>query len=300
MEHVSSHASSSHTETNTEQSLVQNTGPRILSGIVVRDRMRAELTIRVSISPHHIRLVIIQVGTREDSSVYIKQKINFGASIGVDVIHVSLPEDCSEENVRSEIEKYNADREISGIIVQLPLPSHISPSVIDSLSPEKDVDCLSTYHRERLAQGDISSASATARAVMKLFSYYNIPLLGRHAVVVGRSALVGAPTALLLQSAGAKVSVIHRQTKLPQQISRTADVLVVACGVPQLVDSTWIDPRQGTVVIDVGIHRTETGLVGDVNVLSVQSCVSALSPVPGGVGPLTVACLFERLVETSS
>lgn len=275
----------------------QTSQPKILSGLVVRDALRETLADEVrqfSVAP---KLVIIQVGDREDSNVYIKQKVKFGESIGALVLHKNLDEEITEDKLKKEIEIYNTDNSVSGIIVQLPLPLHIDRMVIEFIAPEKDVDCLTTYHQNKLALGDEYSAPATARAILTLLTYYAIPIQGKSVVIIGRSALVGAPSLELLKLHGAKVSVVHRQTENPKEISRTADILVVACGVPQLVTAEWIDPDRKTVVIDVGIHRTEVGLVGDVDFASVSPLVSAISPVPGGVGPLTVACLFEQLVH---
>jgi len=275
--------------------------PKILRGLIVHDAIRQKLMQEVKgffssylSSP---KLVIIQVGEREDSNVYIKQKIKFGELIGVSVVHKKLGKEVTEEDLRREIQTHNTDKSVSGIIVQLPLPAHINRAVIESIAQEKDVDCLTEYHQKKLEEGDEFSAPATARAVLALIEYYKVPLQDTHVVVIGRSALVGKPTATLLKLHGAKVSVIHRQTEDPKAISRTADVLVVACGVPQFVTGEWIDPGKKTVVIDIGIHRIEAGLVGDVEKLSVYPLVSAISPVPGGVGPLTVASLFEQVVR---
>ncbi|MCX6703249.1 MAG: bifunctional 5,10-methylenetetrahydrofolate dehydrogenase/5,10-methenyltetrahydrofolate cyclohydrolase [Candidatus Zambryskibacteria bacterium] len=272
--------------------------PRILSGLVVRDAIREKLASQVSTFLTPPTLMIIQVGDREDSNTYIREKINFGASIGMEVKVKKLKETITEAELEEEIHVHNTDTSVTGIIVQLPLPVHISKHILEHIKPLKDVDCLTAYHEERLKNGDVRSAPATARAIRTLLEYYTIPVASRHIVIVGRSRLVGGPTATLLRLSGAKVSVIHRQTENPKAISQSADVLVVACGVPQLITEEWINPSLHTVVVDVGIHRTETGLVGDVDFDRVKGSVSAISPVPGGVGPLTVASLFEHLVST--
>ncbi len=275
--------------------------PRILSGLTVRDVMRAKLAEEVRSLHDNFRLppklVIIQIGERDDSNVYIQQKIKFGESIGVFVLHRKLGEEVTKEELGREIEMHNADQSVSGIILQLPLPTHIDRTVIECIIPDKDVDCLTLYHQKKLEEGDEYSAPATARAVLALLEYYTIALRDKEVVVIGRSALVGKPTAELLRLRGAKVLVIHRQTEDPKVLSRRADVLVVACGVPEFVTGDWIDNAKGTVVIDVGIHRVDGALVGDVDKASVYPLVSAISPVPGGVGPLTVACLFEQVVK---
>jgi len=278
----------------------QQTTPHILSGAVVRDEIKASLIDRVSKLSTQPTLVIIQVGEREDSDIYIKQKINFGHSIGVEVIHHKLPLSATEEDVQKEIEKHNADSTVTGIIVQLPLPPHISKNILESIVPEKDVDCLTLYHQKKLRNGDMNSAPATPKAILKLLEHYSIEVKGKRVVVIGRSALVGAPTAKLLELFGGHVSVLHTQSIDPQKTAQTADILVVACGVPGLVTSLWVNPNKHTTVIDVGIHRTLDGLVGDVDIKSVKPHLYAYSPVPGGIGLITVACLFEQLVYMHS
>lgn len=273
-----------------------NSQPHILKGLAPREALREKLALAVRAFSSAPKLVIIQVGEREDSNVYIKQKIDFGRSIGVDVIHKQFSGTITQDELQKEIELLNTDSSVTAMIVQLPLPPHIPTSVLECIESKKDVDCLTEYHQEQLAKGAMYSSPATAKAVLALLTHYKVPIIGKRAVVIGRSTLAGGPIAELLRISGAAVSVIHRETKTPQEISRTADILVVACGVPKLVTKEWVNPVMHTTVIDVGIHRTEHGLVGDVDVESVYSHVHAISPVPGGVGPLTVACLFDQLV----
>lgn len=274
----------------------QQATPHILSGAVVRDVIKASLISHTSTLPTKPTLVIIQVGEREDSNIYIQQKINFGHSIGVRVIHQKLPESVTKDDVKREIERHNRDGLVTGIIVQLPLPTHIPKDVIESIEPDKDVDCLTVYHQQRLLDGDMHSAPATPRAIVKLLQQYAVDVKDVHVVVVGRSALVGAPTAKLLELLGAHVSVLHSKSVNPEKTARTADILVVACGVPKLVNASWVEFNKQMTIIDVGIHRTDDGLMGDVDIKSVKPYIYAYSPVPGGVGPVTVACLFEQLV----
>ncbi|MEY4602209.1 MAG: hypothetical protein RL292_150 [Candidatus Parcubacteria bacterium] len=275
----------------------QTSQPKILSGLVVRDALRETLKETVSAFSVAPTLVIIQVGEREDSNVYIKQKIKFGESVGVSVIHKKFIATIQRDELQKEIDFCNEDPSVTAVVVQLPLPEHIDQDIIECILPEKDVDCLTKYHKTQLLKGGMYSSPATAQAVLALLKYYEIPIRGKQVVVVGRSILAGGPIAELLQLEGAKISVIHRQTVDPKSIAQEADILVVAAGVPRLVTREWIDSAKQTVVIDVGIHRTENGLVGDVDVESVAPFVSAISPVPGGVGPLTVACLFEQVVR---
>lgn len=274
----------------------EHSHPRILKGIPAREAIRNKLALLVRAFSTVPTLVIIQVGEREDSTIYIKQKIDFGRSIGVNVIHKKFPHTTHRDELEKEIRYLNQDNTVTAMIVQLPLPPHIPTDVLECIDSKKDVDCLTQYHQVQLAKGTMYSSPATAKAVLTLLTHYNIPLRGVHVVVVGRSALAGGPIAQLLKLSGAVVSVVHSKTKHPQELTRTADVLVVACGVPGLVTEAWINPDIHTVVIDVGIHRTEHGVIGDVDAVSVSPVIQAISPVPGGVGPLTVACLFEQLV----
>lgn len=275
----------------------QTTQPKILSGLVVRDALRETLKETVSAFSVAPKLVIIQVGEREDSNVYIKQKIKFGESIGVEVVHKKFLATIQKDELQKEIQLCNEDASVTAVVVQLPLPEHIDQNIIECIVPEKDVDCLTKYHKTQLLKGGMYSSPATAQAVLTLLKYYQIPVADKHVVVVGRSILAGGPIAELLQIEGAKISVIHRQTEHPKILSQQGDILVVAAGQPHLVTSEWVNPNGKMVVVDVGIHRTENGLVGDVDFESVAPQVPAISPVPGGVGPLTVACLFEQVVR---
>ncbi|MHB1316503.1 MAG: bifunctional 5,10-methylenetetrahydrofolate dehydrogenase/5,10-methenyltetrahydrofolate cyclohydrolase [Minisyncoccota bacterium] len=275
----------------------KDTHPHILSGLTVRDSMKNKLIEKVSSFSSTPKLIIIQVGGREDSNIYIKQKINFGKSIGVLVEHVKFPESIKEDQLKIEIEKYNKETDATGIIIQLPLPTHIPRTVIDYISPKKDVDRLTRYHQEQLQIGNKDSAPPTAKAILSLLLFYKIPIKDKHVVVIGRSKLVGGPTKSLLEIYGARVSVIHSKTEDPKSVTKTADVLVVACGVAHLVSKEWIDVQKNTVIIDVGIHKIEGKIIGDVDFESVSSVISAISPVPGGVGPLTVTCLFQNLLH---
>ena len=275
----------------------QTSQPKILSGLVVRDALRETLKETVSAFSVAPKLVIIQVGEREDSTVYIKQKIKFGESVGVEVVHKKFLATIQKDELQREIQLCNEDASVTAVVVQLPLPEHIDQNIIECIVPEKDVDCLTKYHKTQLLKGGMYSSPATAQAVLTLLKYYEIPIAGKHVVVVGRSILAGGPIAELLQIEGAKISVIHRQTEHPKTVSQQGDILVVAAGQPHLITSEWVNPNGDMVVVDVGIHRTETGLVGDVDFESVAPLVSAISPVPGGVGPLTVACLFEQVVR---
>ena len=248
-------------------------------------------------------LAIIQVGKREESNAYIARKKKFGESIGASVLHEQFEENVSTEVLLSKIARLNADASVHGIIVQLPLPPALDKTRIqNAILPRKDVDGL----------GEASAhIPATARGIAELLAFYGILVRGKKVAVLGRSALVGAPTAELLQKKGAKVTVCHRDTPNTKEITRASDVIVVAIGNPHLIDASYFRDDRTQVVVDVGVTAVrkegfvrleeEIGKVmlkGDVAFESVKDKVSAISPVPGGVGPMTVAALFENLLDS--
>ncbi len=269
----------------------------ILSGIPVRDRIKDEIIQSLSTLSRDSKLLIIQVGNNPQSSVYVSQKIKFGQSVGISVEHMVCVENISEQDLLSRIHMSNASQEVTGIIIQLPLPPHLNTRVIlDAVDATKDVDGLGITQIGLCAVGgQYAHVPATARGIMSLFDYYGISLEGKHVVVVGRSHLVGKPVASLCLERNATVTVCHSHTIGLESITRTADILVIACGKPRLIKASHV--VSGQIVIDVGLHRTESGLCGDVDYEEVAGVVGALTPVPGGVGPLTVASLFQNVVD---
>ncbi len=230
------------------------------------------------------KLVIIQVGNKEESNTYIKHKLKFAETIGAIAEHVKLPETISETSLLSRLEKLNRDKSVHGVIAQLPLPNQIDPKVISqAILPEKSVD------------GSAFFLPATTRGILTLLDHYKVQIAGKKAVVVGRSELVGKPTTLALINRDATVTVCHSKTKNMAAETRTADILIVATGKPNLIGSKHISKHQ--VVVDVGINLVKGKLVGDVDFSKVSKIVRAISPVPGGVGPMTVASLFENLLD---
>ncbi len=276
-----------------------------LDGKVVRAKKETALTARVTalrargITPH---LVIIQVDTLAASSAYIRQKVSCAQTVGVRVTHTQFPASISQEALCEAVAVHNTDANAHGIIVQLPLPSHLSKdavrTIIDTIDPSKDVDGLTTTNVTKRATGDTTAlVPATARGIMSLLAYYHVAVAGANAVVMGRSALVGTPTAQSLAAAGATVQVVHSQTENPASITRAADILIVAIGKPRSVTALFVSPH--TVVVDVGISEVDGQLVGDVDAATVAPVVKALSPVPGGVGPLTVVSLIENVIDVA-
>lgn len=246
-------------------------------------------------------LVIFQVGGNSESDVYIQQKIAFGTSIGARVVLEKIDDNNQSENTLIEkIKNCNEDESVHGIIVQLPLPKEIDKEkILSAISPVKDVDGLHPENIELLFKGTPRFVPATARGIFSLLDFYNISVEGKKVVVVGRSDLVGKPVALLAQSRGALVTVCHSKTENVPSITKTVDIVIVATGKEGLVGREYIS--SGQVVVDVGIHsRMVNGqklISGDVKFDEVRDVVGAITPVPGGVGPMTVASLFENLVD---
>lgn len=261
--------------------------PKILDGKIVRDGIIVKLKKEIESFKSVPTLAIIQVGDLAESSKYIKNKKSFAEKIGAEVKHLKFENDISQTALETEITKLNQDKNITGIIVQLPLPKHLDVNIIlNMVDSNKDVDGLTE---------NSPFTPATARGVKTLLDYYEIEVINKKVVVMGRSKLVGGPIRNVMQESGAGVQVVHSQTENPKEITKTADILIVAIGKANLIDETYI--KEGQVVIDVGINFKGDKLVGDVDFEKVKDIVSAISPVPGGVGPLTVASLFENLVE---
>lgn len=260
----------------------------ILNGRDVRDALVPELRRKLEALSRMPTLAIIQVGTRPDSSTFIKAKKSFAAKIGVPVKHLELPEGISQQELIGKVQELNADEGIDGIIVQLPLPVAIDQdAVIETIDPRKDVDALTSYHVKRWLEGrEDALLPATTRGVKELLEYYKIDLFKKRVVVVGRSMLVGKPMVAFCLNQNATVSVCHSKTADLAAETRRADVLVVAVGKPKLIGAEHVS--EGAVVIDIGV---------DVDFEAVKGVASAITPVPGGVGPMTVLGLFENLAD---
>lgn len=275
----------------------------IIDGKKIREKIKTEIKSRVAKLDFRPELVVIQVGDRPESSLYIKNKIKFGADIGIDVRHIKLSEDISEEVVLEEIKKFNKAMNVRGILVQLPLPAGLDRvKILSAVKLEKDVDGLSQDNQKRFYSNNYQGSviPATARGILRMLNEYNIDIRGKKCVVIGRSELVGKPTAKLLERAGGLVGVCHRGTVDVSKITREADILVVAIGAPEMIDSKYI--KSGQIVIDVGINKIQlpnniSKYTGDVNFNDVKDIVSHISPVPGGVGAVTMAEIFENFID---
>ena len=243
-------------------------------------------------------LATVLVGDDPASHVYVRMKRKACDEVGIVSIHHELAADTPAEELRDLLGSLNADAAVSGILLQLPLPGHLDPAEMTSLiAPEKDVDGLTPLSAGMLAQGRPGLVPCTPAGVMELLSHAGAELEGSRAVVIGRSQLVGKPLAQLLLAADATVTQCHSRTRDLGAVCREADVLIAAVGRPDTVTGEMV--REGAVVIDVGTNRTEHGLVGDVDFASVAARARAITPVPGGVGPMTIAMLLSNTARAA-
>lgn len=272
----------------------------ILNGKEVRDVLMKELSETIQTFETVPTLVIIQVGDRADSTSYINQKKIFAEKIGAKVIHKHYTDPVSQEEVLEDIKHFNKDIHIHGIIVQIPLPSTLNKDIlIEAINPAKDVDGLTTTNANYLLENSPKAiVPATTRGILSLLKYYNIPVEGKTVTVVGRSNLVGKPTAIALSNKKAFVTVAHSLTENLKSVCVQSEILIVAIGDPLFITKEYVKP--GQVVIDVGINTLNSKLVGDVAFEEVKDIVTAITPVPGGVGPMTVLSLFQNLVDAYS
>lgn len=267
---------------------------QIIDGKALAAKVRESLAEAVSRSEVKPRLAVILVGDDEASMVYDRNKQKAAVSVGMDCEIFHLPAETTQDELLALVDKFNADKTVNGILVQLPLPQHIDKSaVLARISPEKDVDGFSPYNSGLLSSGaPVELIAATPKAVVSLLQSTGLELRGKHAVIIGRSSIVGRPLVSLLLNQDCTVSVVHSKTENIREITRQADFLIAACGCAGLVKKDWI--KKGAVVIDVGINRQDGRLCGDVDFEDVRNTASFITPVPGGVGPMTVAMLLDN------
>ena len=266
----------------------------ILNGKEVAKSLLMSIRQRVENSSIRPGLAVVQVGSIAASSIYVQRKGSRAKKLGFHSIVVPLSESCTQEELLRQVRRLNDDDEIHGILVQLPLPKHIDErTVLEEIASHKDVDGFHAVNAGLLVQGRGELIPCTPKGVMHILNYYQIPLEGKHAVVVGRSNIVGRPMVALLEQSNCTVTVCHSRTVNMQQHLMSADIVVAAVGRPKLIQGEWI--KAGAVVIDVGINRLDDGSIcGDVDYESVAPIASAITPVPGGVGPMTIATLMEN------
>lgn len=274
---------------------------QLIDGKLISQQIKDELKEEVAqfkTEGIDICLAVIQVGSDPASSVYVRNKKKACAYIGVESRSYELPEETSEEELIKLVEELNADESVNGILVQLPVPDHIDEDkIIRTISPDKDVDGFHPVSVGRLWIGEKGFLSCTPAGIIQLLKRSNISIEGKECVIIGRSNIVGKPMAALLLRENGTVTVAHSRTKDLKEVAKRADILIVAIGKERFITSEYI--KEGAVVIDVGMHRDEANhLCGDVDFADVEPHSSAITPVPGGVGPMTIAMLMNNCVET--
>ena len=256
---------------------------------------RAQRLIEKGVTPH---LAVILVGENAASQVYVRNKENACIHAGIRSTIIRLPEVCTQEELENAVLSLNKDESVHGILVQLPLPKGLDEArVLALIDPDKDVDGFHAMNSGRLMNGQPSFVPCTPLGVMKLLEAYQIPTRGKHAVIIGRSNIVGKPMAMLLLAADATVTICHSKTANLAEITRQADILVAAVGKPNFVTGDMI--KQGAAVVDVGINRVDDRLVGDVHAEQAEKVASYLTPVPGGVGQMTIAMLLSNTLDAA-
>ena len=272
----------------------------IINGKIISKQIKDELKLEVAdlkLQGKQCCLAVIQVGNDPASTVYVSNKKKACEYIGIRSLAFELEETVTEQDLLELIHKLNNDTSVHGILCQLPLPSHIDEKkVLNSISYKKDVDGFHPQNVGALVVGDAGFVSCTPAGIVELLKRSNIEMSGKHCVVVGRSNIVGKPVALLMLQENATVTICHSKTDNLQEICKQADILIVAIGKRQFITKEYV--KEGAVVIDVGIHRDENNkLCGDVDFAEVEPLCSAITPVPGGVGPMTICMLMKNCVE---
>lgn len=273
---------------------------KILDGKQIAAELRTKLAAEIAAFPRERKpgLAVVLVGDDPASAIYVRNKARAAKEVGINAQTISLPANVTENELLQHIGWLAGTPAVDGILVQLPLPPHIDKQkIIEAIPPHKDVDGFHPLNVGRMLSGGEHFVPCTPNGIMKLLQHYEVPLAGKRALVIGCSAIVGRPTALLLSQAGATVTVAHRLTvDLPSEI-KCAEIVVSAAGCPNLIRGRDI---RGSVIIDVGINRLPDGkIVGDAVFEECASHAAAITPVPGGVGPMTIACLLENTVESA-
>lgn len=274
----------------------------IIDGKSIAEEIRTSIKERVSkmkeamnINPS---LTVILVGDNPASQVYVRNKERACIEVGIDSNIIRMSEKTSEQELLDTIQKLNEDRSVHGILVQLPLPEQINEDkIIAAIDPNKDVDGFHPINRGKLFAGEKSLEPCTPMGIIRLLDYIGYEIEGKNAVIIGRSNIVGKPVALMLLKRNATVTIVHTRTKDIKSITQTADILVVAVGRAKIVDSSYI--KEGAVVIDVGINRLDGKLCGDVDFDDVKDKAGYITPVPRGVGPMTIAMLLENTLTAA-
>lgn len=275
----------------------------LIDGKLISSQIKDECKEKVAslkVKGIEVTLAVIQVGEDPASSVYVNNKKKACEYIGANSLSYNLPEDSTQEELLKIIDDLNNDPKVDGILVQLPLPKHFDEDeVIRRINPDKDVDGFHPINVGRLSIGEKGFVSCTPAGIIELLKRSNVEIEGKECVIIGRSNIVGKPMSMLMLRENATVTVCHSKTKNLKEVTKRADILIVAIGKPKMIDASYV--KDGAVVIDVGIHRPDPNskkLCGDVDFESVEPVAGKITPVPGGVGPMTIAMLMSNLVNS--
>lgn len=276
---------------------------KIIDGKEIAASLREEIKEKISSAKINVGLAVILVGDDPASHVYVSNKIKACEQVGINSFEQRMPESSTEKEVRHVIKNLNGNPDVHGILLQLPLPKHLSSvqeDLVQTITPEKDVDGLTTVNAGKLFLGmNDGLVPCTPQGSLRLIKSVEENLSGKHAVIIGRSNLFGKPMAQLLLKENCTVTTAHSRTQNLQEVCKDADILVAAVGQPEMVQANWI--KDEAIVIDVGINRLENGkLCGDIDFNSAKEVAGAITPVPGGVGPMTIACLMENTLKAAS
>ena len=264
----------------------------------ISNRLKEEISKYLTQGKRAPKIDIILVGDDYASKMYVDMKSKKAIDLGIQVNVHTYPKDISQEQVESVIKQLNEDINIDGIMVQLPLPNHIQESkILELISPNKDVDGLTSTNLGKLFKNDSSAiAPATAKGVIELLKEYRVRIEGKRAVVIGRGDISGLPISAMLQNENATVTICHSRTQNLKEICSKADILVSSIGRAEYINSEYV--KEGSIVVDIGTNRNAQGkLVGDIDFNSVKDIAEYITPVPGGIGPMTIVCLFDNLIE---
>lgn len=265
-----------------------------INGKQIAAQFRQNLHEKIKQLPSAPVLAVIQVGNNPASSLYVRNKQKAAAETGISSCLYSFPEDCTQKEIMQQINILNRDSAVNGILVQLPLPKHLNEAeILESINPLKDVDGFHPYNIGLLQNGSPDAViAATPKGIMQLINTTAVPLKGKQALVIGRSKIVGKPVAMLLLQQDCTVTIAHSKTTDLPELVKNADIVVVACGCAEMIQGSWI--KDGSVIIDVGINHKDGHLCGDVDFAGAAEHASFITPVPGGVGPMTIAMLLDN------
>lgn len=274
----------------------------VLDGKALAKSIESELSARVETLKQKTGrtpiLATILVGDDPASAAYVRMKGNACQRVGMDSMRVDMPKDTTTDELLAKIDELNDNPDVHGILLQHPVPTQIDErACFDRISLDKDVDGVTCLGFGRMSMGESAYGSCTPQGIMHLLTHYGIELEGKHAVVVGRSAILGKPMAMMLLNANCTVTICHSRTKNLAEYVASADIVVGAVGVPELIKKSWI--KQGAVVVDAGFHPTDQGGCGDIELDGIEAIASAYTPVPGGVGPMTINTLIRQTVEAA-